>query len=98
MPRNANEVLGWTEFLTWYTRAVAGHLLDQGEQDCLVYRAAPAWQPRCECLDLEGQAVKTADVYNGHRARYWPIGLPGAFSIPVGPNCHHTITRVQHEQ
>ncbi len=97
MPRNANEVLAWTEYLTWYTRAIAGQLLDEGEDECLVYRAAPAWQARCECVTLEGQTVKTVDVYAGHRARYWPIGLPGAFSIPVGPNCHHTITGVRHE-
>jgi hypothetical protein len=97
MPRNANEVLAWTEFLTWYTRAVAGQLLDEGSEECLVYRAAPAWQPRCECQSLEGRTVRTRDVYNGHRARYWPVVLPEAFSIPVGPNCHHTITRVPHE-
>jgi hypothetical protein len=95
MPRNANEVLAWTEYLTWYTRAVAGQLHDEGEDDCVVYRAAPAWQPRCECRSLEGLMVKTIDVYNGHRARYWPIERPGAFSIPVGVNCHHTITRAR---
>jgi hypothetical protein len=91
-PRNAHEVLATTEYLTWYTRAIAGILLEEGEVDCVVYRAAPARQPRCLCSHLEGRAVKTADVYAGHRAQYWPNVQPTAFSIPVGPNCHHTIT------
>jgi len=94
-PRNVHEVLAATEYLTWYTRAIAGILLEEGEQDSVVYRAAPARQPRCECSLLEGRTVKTADVYAGHRARYWPKPQPAAFSIPVGPNCHHTITRVK---
>ncbi len=97
MPRNANAVLARSEYLTWYTRAIAGQLLDESEDECLIYRAAPAWQPRCECVSLEGLTVKTIDVYNGHRARYWPIERPGAFSIPVGVNCHHTITRARRQ-
>ncbi len=95
-PRKAAEFLAITEFNTWYVRGLAKRLLDQGELECEVYRAAPAWEPRGECLEHEGRRYPVQKIYDGHRARYWPRpGNPGALSIPVGTNCHHSIRRVR---
>jgi hypothetical protein len=87
--------LAHTEFLTWYVRGFARRLIDEGEEDCVVYRAAPAWEPRAECLAHEGRTFSVRAIYTGHRVRYWPPpGRPEAFSIPAGPECHHAIRRV----
>jgi len=94
-PYKAAQRLAQSEYNTWYVRGLAKKLLEEGEQFCQVYRAAPAWQPREECLSHEGRVYHVRDIYEGHRARYWPPpGNPGALSIPVGPYCHHTIRRV----
>jgi len=95
-PTKAAEFLAYTEFNTWYVRGFARRLIEEGEEYCQVYRAAPAWQPRDECLKHEDQIYEVIKVYEGHRARYWPPpGNPNAFSIPVGTNCHHSIRRVR---
>ncbi len=94
-PQKAAEFLARTEFLTWYVRGVARRLIEEGEEWCVVYRVAPAWKPRDECLTHEGQRYPVRDVYNGHRARYHPYVNPTAFSIPVGTNCHHAIGRLR---
>jgi len=95
-PVKAAERLAITEFNTWYVRGLARRLMEEGEQKCEVYRAAPAWEPRGECLEHEGAIYPVKDIYEGHRARYWPPpGNPEALSIPVGPYCHHTIRRVR---
>jgi hypothetical protein len=95
-PVKAAEFLAYTEFNTWYVRGFARRLIEEGEEFCQVYRAAPAWQPRGECLQHEGQIYKVQRIYGGHRARYWPPpGNPSALSIPVGTNCHHSIRRVR---
>ena len=87
--------LARTEFNTWYVRGFSSRLLDEGVEYAEVYRADTAVEPRAECREHEGRQFPVADLYNGHRARYWPTGAdPAAFSIPVGPNCHHTIRRV----
>lgn len=92
----AAEFLGRSEFNTWYVRGLARRLLEEGEEYCEVYRAAPAWEPRGECLKHEGKIYPVKKIYDGHRARYWPPpGNPLAFSIPVGTNCHHSIRRVR---
>ena len=94
-PLKATQSLAYTEFNTWYVRGFARRLIEEGEEYCQVYRAAPAWQPREECLEHEGKIYKVKEIYDGHRARYWPPpGYPNALSIPVGPYCHHTIRRV----
>ena len=94
-PSKAAERLAQTEFNTWYVRGLAKKLLEEGEQFCQVYRAAPAWEPREECLSHEGKTYPVKDIYEGHRIRYWPPpGNPGALSIPAGPYCHHTIRRL----
>jgi len=94
-PAKAAEALAITEFNTWYVRGLARRLLEEGEETCEVYRADTAWSPRYECLQHEGQCYPVRTIYDGHRARYWPEpGNPSALSIPVGPNCHHTIRRV----
>jgi len=85
-----------TEFNTWYVRGLAKRLLEEGVESCQVYRAAPAINPRVECCGYENQIFSVKDVYNGHRKRYWPKpGAPRALSIPIGPNCHHSIRRYQ---
>lgn len=94
-PLKAAEFLARTEFNTWYVRGFARRLIEEGEEFCQVYRAAPAWRPRGECLQHEGKTYEVQIIYDGHRARYWPPpGKPNAFSIPVGTNCHHSIRRV----
>jgi len=94
-PVKAAEFLACTEFNTWYVRGFARRLIEEGEEYCQVYRAAPAWKPRGECLQHEGKIYTVQEVYKGHRAKYWPPpGNPNAFSIPVGTNCHHSIRRV----
>jgi len=93
-PANAAESLAITEFNTWYVRGLSRRLLDEGEESCEVYRAAPAWVPRDECLQHDGARYAVRDIHDGHRARYWPPpGNPHALSIPIGTNCHHTIRR-----
>lgn len=86
--------LAETEFNTWYVRGYSKRLMDEGVGECEVYRAAPAKQQRSECCTLEGSTVSVLQVYEGHRARYHPVKNPTAFSIPVGPNCHHSIRRL----
>lgn len=93
-PRKAAEALAYTEFNTWFVRGFARRLIEEGEESCQVYRAAPAWQPRQECLEHEGKIYKVQEIYDGHRAKYWPEPNPDALSIPVGTYCHHSIRRV----
>ncbi len=92
----AAERLGLTEFNTWYVRGLAKRMIDDGMKDCEVYRAAqPKWEP-AECSEHEGRIYPVADIYEGHRRRYWPEpGNPSALSIPAGPSCHHAIRRVR---
>jgi len=95
-PIKAAEFLARTEFNTWYVRGFSRRLIEEGEEYCQVYRADTAWEPRAECLQHENEVYKVQDIYNGHRARYWPPpGNPNAFSIPVGTNCHHSIRRIE---
>lgn len=94
--RQAAERLGLTEFNTWYVRGLAKRLIDEGVIQCEVYRGAmPKWEP-AECSVHEGKILPVKEIYQGHRARYWPEpGNPEAMSIPFGPGCHHTIRRVK---
>lgn len=94
-PTKAAQFMAYTEFNTWYVRGFARRLIEEGQEECRVYRAKSAWQPRTECLRHENQIYKVKDIYAGHRARYWPPpGDQNALSIPVGTNCHHTIGRI----
>lgn len=88
-------VFALTDFNTWYVRGLCRVLIEAGIADCEVYRAEPAYEPRGECLHLERRVLDVRDVYRGHRARYHPEGTkdPNSLSIPVGPNCHHSIRR-----
>jgi hypothetical protein len=96
--RNVNvaqvaERLGLTEFNTWYVRGLSARLMKEGVAQCQAYRAAePKWEPS-DCSAHEGQVYLVADIYRGHRARYWPKVDSTALSIPFGPGCHHTIRR-----
>jgi hypothetical protein len=80
------------EFNIAYIRGLAKALLARGETICWVYRADRAYVPRGECSEWEDRSFPLADVIAGHRARYHPpLGDRHAFSVPSGPNCHHTI-------
>ena len=93
--RQASERLALTEFNTWYVRGLARRLMDEGEEHCQVYRAAqPRWEP-ADCAAHENQVFPLQEIYEGHRARYWPVANDGALSIPFGPGCHHTIRRLR---
>lgn len=93
--RQASERLALTEFNTWYVRGLSKRLLDEGVTHCQAYRAAePRWEP-AECSAHEGQLFTVQEIYDGHRAKYWPVANPTAVSIPFGPGCHHTIRRVK---
>ena len=91
----AAERLALTEFNTWYVRGLARRLIEEGIEECQIYRGAqPKWE-HGECSQHEGMIVKVQVVYDGHRGRYWPEpGDPSIFSIPAGPGCHHVIKRV----
>jgi hypothetical protein len=94
-PKVAAPVLAFAEFNTWYVRGLARRLMEENVQKCQVYRAAHASRPRGECAQHEEQIYNVKDIYDGHRARYWPQpGNPSAFCIPVGTNCHHSIRRL----
>jgi hypothetical protein len=83
-----------TEFNTWYVRGFATRLLSEGVSTCEVYRAAqPKWEV-AGCTAHEGKTFLVQEVYDGHRATYWPEpGNPAALTIPFGYGCHHTIGR-----
>jgi hypothetical protein len=94
VPFDAARQLAITEFGTFYVRGLARRLLDEGDTHCQVYRAAPAREPRGECGHLEEHVLPLELIYSGHRAHYWPPpGNANVLSIPVGPNCHHSIRR-----
>lgn len=87
-------LLGLSEFNTWYVRGLAARLWDESVEFAQIYRAGdPMWSPSRDCMDQEGQVVSVELVHSGHRARYWPTRDSAAFSVPVVPNCHHTIRR-----
>jgi len=93
--RQASERLALTEFNTWYVRGLARRLMDEGETHCQAYRAAqPKWEPGT-CTEHENQVFALQEIYDGHRARYWPVVNESALSIPFGPGCHHTIRRIR---
>ena len=93
--RQASERLALTEFNTWYVRALGRRLMDEGEEHCQAYRAAqPQWES-AECAAHENQVFAVREIYEGHRARYWPVVNASAVSIPFGPSCHHTIRRIR---
>lgn len=95
-PTKAAEFTAYTEFNTWYVRGLTRRLMEEGEELCEVYRAAPAWEPRGECQQHEGKMYKVKEIYDGHRVKYWPNpGNPIALSIPCGTNCHHTVRRTR---
>lgn len=92
----ACDLLCLGEFNIAYIRGLAHVMESDGESECLVYRAQPAGEPRCECSEWEGKCFPVNQVIAGHRARYWPRGTerPDAFSVPSGFNCHHSIRRL----
>ena len=92
--RQASERLALTEFNTWYVRGLAKRLIDEGVTHCQAYRAAPPRGEPAECAAHENQSFAVQEIYDGHRARYWPVKCSNAVSIPFGPSCHHTIRRV----
>ena len=88
--------LALNEFNVWYVRGLAKRLLDEGVEECEVYRGAEGRQ-RCKGnkgYQREG-LFPVRLVYDGHRAKYWPERNDDAFSIPCQGGCHHTIRRVR---
>lgn len=86
--------LATSEFNTWYVRGVSARYIAQGISHVMVYRAEePKWAA-AGCSEHEGSIVPTQDVYDGHRAAYWPTRNPGAFAIPYQAGCHHSIRPV----
>ena len=94
-PSVAAKTFALTEFNTWYVRGFAKRLMKEGIHKCQIYRAESADHPRCECSKYEGQTIEIKKIYDGHRAKYHPKKNPSAFSVPSGPNCHHTIRRIK---
>ena len=94
IPQSARR-LALTEFSTWYVAGLTKRLLDEGAEECQVYRGEqPKWEPG-ECAMHEGLILSVKEVYDSHRARYWPEpGDQNAFSIPFAPGCHHVVRRV----
>lgn len=91
----AARMLATSEFNTIYVRGLSAKLLSEGVESVEIYRAgAPLWSVAA-CTSHEGLVVATQDVYDGHRARYWPTMNPHAFSVPFHSGCHHSIRRVQ---
>jgi hypothetical protein len=85
---------GITEYNTWYVRGLTKRLLEEGVRTCEVFRADRAYRPRQECRRLEGMEVATLAIYEGHRLRYHHVHEdPRGLSIPIAPNCHHSIRR-----
>jgi len=94
-PETAAGVFGLTEFNTWYVGGLAKKLMSEGIDKCEIYRAESAKEPRCECLQYEGKQIEVQKIYDGHRTKYHPKKNSSAFSIPSGPNCHHSIRRIK---
>ena len=95
---NAARTFALTEFNTWYVRGLCRRLLEEEVDLCQVYRAESAQVPRSECLAHEGMRYSVQQIYDGHRAHYWPEpGDKTSLSIPVGPLCHHSIRRILDE-
>lgn len=93
--RDALERLCYGEFNIAYIRGVARALLARGETHCVVYRADDAAEERGECTAWEGHEFALQAVLDGHRVRYHPPpGERAAWSVPSGPNCHHSICAV----
>lgn len=89
----ASEMLATSEFNTWYVRGLSAKLLQEGVANVEVYRAGvPKWEV-AGCASHEGRIVAAKDVYDGHRAAFWPVENPTAFSVPFQPGCHHSIRR-----
>lgn len=95
-PTADSKMLALTEFNTWYVRGLSRRLMEEGVEVCEVYRADPALVPRCECTAWKDRVFSVRDVYDGHRTRYHGAGSDrSAFSVPSGPNCHHSIRRTR---
>jgi hypothetical protein len=87
--------LAASEFNTWYVRGLARKLMEEGETECQVYRADTSKGEPCDkCRQMEGRLYPLAEVYEGHRAAYWPNPDPYALSIPAHEGCRCSIRRV----
>ena len=70
------ERLGLSEFNTWYVRGFSKRLLQESVTHCEVYRAGEPKGARETCSFYEGQVFLVEEVYQGHRAQYWPVRRP----------------------
>ena len=83
-----------TDWLSLWNCARARELLEQGETHAIVVRVGVAYVPRGVCEQIEELAVPLDLVATGFRAKYHPAPNRDAFSLPVGPYCHHGIRRL----
>lgn len=91
--RAAAELIGLSEYNTWYVRGLSAQLLREGVLEVRVYRAGSPKFVAASCAQHEGRVYPAQQVFDGHRARYHPVRRD-VFSIPFHPNCHHSIERV----
>jgi hypothetical protein len=83
------------EFNTWYVRGLCRRLMEEGVTECQVYVADNSAGELCEkCKLMEGQVYTVAQVYEGHRAAYWPEPDPYAICVPAHEGCRCSIRRV----
>lgn len=102
IPSDAGRRLSHTDYLTLYNVGFAAFLKSLGETHGVITRYASAYDPRGECLEYEGLAIDLNLVLDGYRKRYHgPNQNPTAFTLPIGPNCHHglrQLTAIEKEQ
>ncbi|MBI0583329.1 MAG: hypothetical protein ISF22_03775 [Methanomassiliicoccus sp.] len=93
-PARAAVALARSEFNTWYIRGLCRRLMEEGETYLQIYRAADADAPGDQCVPYQNMVLEIRHVYNGHRAKYWPVKNDRVFSVPCGPPCRHTVRRI----
>ena len=87
--------LAASEFNTWYVRGLCRRLMEEGETECQVYVADTSKGETCDkCRQMEGKVYPLTEVYEGHRAAYWPEPNPDAFCVPAHEHCRCSIRRV----
>lgn len=94
IPVDVMDRLVHTDYLGLYNCAKARELLEMGETHAVIERLGDALETRGACTRLEGLALPLAAMKDCFRANYHPPGNPNAFTLPIGPNCHHGIRQL----
>jgi hypothetical protein len=98
LPNDWARRLVQTDYLSLWNCARAKQLIAEGETHGVIVRVGTSYIPRGECEQLEHLAVPLDAVANCFRAKYHPAYNRNAFSVPVGPNCHHGIRRLTDQE